>query len=65
MAPRGRSFDDEDTLHGEGDGEYCEVCKQEYLGHCPIRSSRCPFEGGRDSDDEEDDASSAQEEDDR
>jgi hypothetical protein len=54
---KGRRFsEDEDggTFHGEGDGEYCEVCKQEFLGHCPIRSSKCPFEGGGGEDEEED-----------
>lgn len=64
MAPRGRSFDDEDTLHGEGEGEHCDVCKQEYLGHCPIRSSKCPFEC-EDSGDEEDEDEPGRDEDDR
>ena len=54
MAPRGRSFDDDETLHGEGEGEYCETCKQEYLGHCPIRSSKCPFENEDGGDEDED-----------
>ena len=52
MAPRGRAFDDDEDQHGEG--EYCDVCKQEYLGHCPLRSSKCPFEGSDDGGDEDD-----------
>jgi hypothetical protein len=53
MSPRPQ-HDDEDA--GHGDGEYCDLCKQEYTDHCPIRSSKCPFEGGGDDADEEEEA---------
>lgn len=55
MAPR-RTHNDDDLPDESGDGQYCDLCHQEYTGHCPIRSSRCPFEGGE-SDGEGDEAS--------
>lgn len=49
--PRPHGFDDEGDAHG--DGTYCDRCRQEYLEHCPIRSSRCPFEDGGDAEEED------------
>lgn len=53
MSPRAGQTHHDDDDPGHNDGEYCDLCKQEYTDHCPIRSSRCPFEGGDGGDDKE------------
>lgn len=41
------------AFFGEGEGEYCSTCGQEYVNHCPIASADCPFEESEDGEDED------------